>query len=62
MRIAWATDLSEANEAALTNQTCLECLGRIGTEAIDLITVIPSNVHSGIPGVDIERDYRRRLE
>ena len=62
MRIAWATDLSEANEAALTNQTCLECLQRIGVEAIDLITVIPSNVHSGIPGVDIERDYRRQLE
>ena len=32
MRVLFATDLSAASEAAIKNQTCLECLGRIGVD------------------------------
>ena len=30
MRIVFATDLSDANEAAIESRTCLECLDNIG--------------------------------
>ncbi len=61
MRTVCATDLSAASEAAIENETCLECLGRIGVEEMHLVTVVPSNVHSGMPGIDFERRRRRAL-
>lgn len=61
MKAVCATDLSAASEAAIENETCLECLGRIGVEEINLVTVIPSNVHSGMPGIDFERRRTRAL-
>lgn len=51
MQAVFATDLSEASEAAIRSRTCLECLARIGIDEIHLITVTSSNVHYGMPGV-----------
>ncbi len=48
MRAIYATALSAASEAAIQNETCLDCLGRIGVDTIHLVTVIPSNVHVGM--------------
>ncbi len=62
MRAVYATDLSTASEAAIENETCLECLGRIGVESIHLVTVVPSNVHAGMPGVNFEERRRRGLD
>jgi nucleotide-binding universal stress UspA family protein len=62
MRALCATDLSAASEAAVENETCLECLERIGVETIHLVTVVPSNVHSGMPGVDFSERRRRGLD
>ncbi|RZH66478.1 universal stress protein [Natrinema altunense] len=69
MKAICATDLSAASEATIENETCLECLGRIGVEEIHLVTVIPSNVHTGMPGIDFEERreqalarYRRVIE
>jgi nucleotide-binding universal stress UspA family protein len=59
MRAVYATDLSRASDAAIESETCLECLGRIGVDSVHLVTVVPSNVHSGMPGMDFE-DRRRR--
>ncbi|MFW5974023.1 MAG: universal stress protein [Natrialbaceae archaeon] len=61
MKAVCATDLSAASEAAIENETCLECLGRIGVEEIHLVTVIPSNVHSGMPGINFEKRRKRAL-
>lgn len=61
MKAVYATDLSAASEAALENETCLECLGRIGVEEIHLVTVVPSNVHAGMPGMDFEGRRKRGL-
>ncbi|MDR9381704.1 MAG: universal stress protein [Natronomonas sp.] len=54
MRALCATDLSAASEVAIQNQTCLDCLGRIGVDEIHLVTVVSSNVHAGMPGIDFE--------
>lgn len=62
MKALCATDLSAASEAAIENETCLDCLGKIGVEEIHLVTVIPSNVHSGMPGMDFEGRRRRALK
>ncbi|AEH39421.1 universal stress protein [Halopiger xanaduensis] len=69
MKAICATDLSAASEATVESETCLECLGRIGVEEIHLVTVIPSNVHAGMPGLDFEERreqalsrYRRVIE
>ncbi|ELY54577.1 UspA domain-containing protein [Natronococcus amylolyticus DSM 10524] len=69
MKAVLATDLSAASEATIQNETCLDCLGRIGIDEIHLVTVVPSNVHSGMPGIDFEkrrersiRRYRRVIE
>ncbi|WP_207592986.1 universal stress protein [Halomontanus rarus] len=62
MKAICATDLSAASEATIENETCLECLGRIGIEEIHLVTVIPSNVHAGMPGMDFEGRRERALE
>jgi len=69
MKAIYATDLSAASEATIENETCLECLGRIGVEEIHLVTVISSNVHAGMPGMDFEKRreqalgrYRRVIE
>jgi len=61
MRALCATDLSAASEAAIENETCLECLGRIGIEAIHLVTVVPANVHSGMPGVNFDERRKQGL-
>jgi nucleotide-binding universal stress UspA family protein len=61
MRIVFATDLSDANEAAMRSRTCLECLGNIGVEEVHLLTVVPDNVSSGLPGMDVASDARETL-
>lgn len=61
MRALYATDLSAASEAAIKDQTCLDCLGRIGVDEMHLVTVVPSNVHAGMPGIDFEQRRRRAL-
>ena len=61
MRAVCATDLSAASEAAIETETCLECLGRVGIEEMHLVTVIPANVHAGMPGLDFEKRRRRGL-
>ncbi|ELZ10721.1 UspA domain-containing protein [Halovivax asiaticus JCM 14624] len=62
MKAVIATDLSAASEAMIENETCLDCLGRIGIEEIHLVTVVPSNVHAGMPGMDFEGRRRRALD
>ena len=62
MRAVCATDLSAASEAAIQNEACLACLARIGIEEIHIVTVVPANVHAGMPGIDFERRRRRALE
>ncbi|MFW5905473.1 MAG: universal stress protein [archaeon] len=61
MRAVYATDLSVASEAAIENETCLECLQRIGIDTIHLVTVVPSNVHSGMPGMNFEKRRQQGL-
>lgn len=61
MRVLCATDLSTASEAAIKSQTCLDCLGRIGVDEIHLVTVVPSNIHAGMPGIDFEQRRRQAL-
>jgi len=61
MRAIYATDLSAASEAAIENETCLECLERIGVETIHLVTVIPSNVHAGMPGMNFSKRREQGL-
>ena len=61
MRAIYATDLSAASEAAIQSETCLECLGRIGVDTIHLVTVIPSNVHAGMPGMNFSERRERAL-
>ncbi|WP_254532512.1 universal stress protein [Natrinema gelatinilyticum] len=62
MNAVCATDLSAASEATIENETCLECLGRIGIEEINLVTVIPSNVHVGMPGIDFDERRKRSID
>jgi nucleotide-binding universal stress UspA family protein len=62
MRALCATDLSAASEAAIENETCLECLGRIGVDTIHLVTVLPANVQSGMPGVNFEERRQQALD
>lgn len=62
MKAVCATDLSAASEATITSETCLGCLQRIGVEEIHLVTVVPSNVHAGMPGIDFEGRRERALE
>lgn len=62
MRAIYATDLSAASEAAIQNETCLECLDRIGVETFHLVTVVPSNVHVGMPGMNFEKRRERALD
>ncbi|GAB7020806.1 universal stress protein [Halostagnicola bangensis] len=61
MKAVLATDLSAASEATIENETGLECLGQIGIEEIHLVTVIPSNVHRGMPGIDFEKRRRKAI-
>ncbi|MGQ3414432.1 universal stress protein [Natrinema sp. LN54] len=62
MKAICATDLSAASEATIESETCLECLGRIGVEEIHLVTVIPLNVHAGMPGIDFEERREQALD
>ncbi|MEY7851132.1 universal stress protein [Natrarchaeobius sp. A-rgal3] len=61
MKAVLATDLSAASEATIENETCLECLSRIGVDEMHLVTVIPSNVHAGMPGIDFEKRRRNAI-
>ena len=61
MKAVYATDLSAASQAAIETETCLHCLGRIGVEEFHLVTVVPANVHSGMPGIDFEKRRERAL-
>jgi len=61
MRAIYATDLSAASEAAIQNETCLDCLGRIGVDTVHLVTVIPSNVHAGMPGMNFGKRREQGL-
>jgi nucleotide-binding universal stress UspA family protein len=56
-----ATDLSTASESMIESETGLNCLGRIGVERIHLVTVVPSNVHSGMPGMGFEKRRKQAL-
>ena len=62
MKAVCATDLSAASEATIENETCLRCLGRIGIEEIHLVTVVPANVHAGMPGIDFVGRRENALE
>ncbi len=61
MKAVCATDLSAASKAAIETETCLGCLGTIGVDEIHLVTVIPSNVHAGMPGMQFEARRQRAL-
>ncbi len=56
-----ATDLSDASESMIHSETGLSCLGRIGVDRIHLVTVVPANVHSGMPGIDFQTRRKRAL-
>lgn len=62
MKAVLATDLSAASEATIESETCLNCLGRIGIKEMHLVSVIPSNVHSGMPGIDFEKRRRNAIK
>jgi len=61
MRLLYATDLSAASEAAIRSETRLACLEQVGVDEINLVTVVPSNVHAGMPGIDVEQRRRDAL-
>ena len=56
-----ATDLSEASETMIKSETGLGCLSRIGVDRIHLVSVVPSNVHSGMPGINFEKRRKQAL-
>ena len=56
-----ATDLSTASESMIESETGLNCLDRIGIDQIHLVTVVPSNVHSGMPGMGFEKRRKKAL-
>ena len=56
-----ATDLSAASETMVESETGLSCLGRIGVDRIHLVTVVPSNVHSGMPGMNFQKRRKETL-
>ena len=56
MKAVFATDLSEASDAAIDSRTCLECLSNVGVETVHIITVASSNVHYGVPGITAPRE------
>jgi nucleotide-binding universal stress UspA family protein len=62
MRAVYTTDLSAASEATIENETCLECLERVGVTTVHLVTVVPSNVHSGMPGMGLEERRQQGLD
>ncbi len=62
MKAVLATDLSAASEAAVETETHLRCLREIGITKMHLVTVVPANVHSGMPGIDFEKRRKRGLK
>ncbi|OYR46310.1 universal stress protein [Halorubrum sp. Eb13] len=56
-----ATDLSTASESMIQSETGLNCLEQIGVDRIHLVTVVPSNVHSGMPGMGFEKRRKEAL-
>lgn len=62
MQAVFATDLSDAIDAAIGSRICLECLGRYGITDIDLVTVTSPNVTAGMPGSDVGRRTKDALE
>jgi nucleotide-binding universal stress UspA family protein len=61
MQALCATDLSAASDAIIESETCLSSLRRIGVTDIHLVTVIPSNVHLGMAGIDFETRRKEAL-
>jgi len=57
-----ATDLSTASESMIESETGLNCLARIGVDRIHLVTVVPSNVHSGMPGMKFQERRKKALQ
>ncbi|WP_193309090.1 universal stress protein [Halorubrum halophilum] len=57
-----ATDLSEASETMIESDTGLSCLDRIGVDRVHLVTVVPSNIHSGMPGMNFQKRRKRALK
>jgi len=62
MRAVYATDLSDAIEAAMSSRICLECLERYGITEIHLINVTSPNVTTGMPGSDFGKRARKGLD
>ncbi len=56
-----ATDLSTASETMINSETGLGCLDRVGIDRIHLVSVVPSNVHSGMPGMGFRERRERAL-
>nr|WP_255331266.1 universal stress protein [Halorubrum sp. AJ67] len=56
-----ATDLSTASQTMIESETGLRCLSQIGVKQIHLVTVVPSSVHSGMPGINFEKRRKRAL-
>ncbi|MHB9287639.1 universal stress protein [Halobacteriales archaeon Cl-PHB] len=61
MRAVYATDLSEAIDAAIGSRICLECLGRYGITEFHLVTVTSPNVTTGMVGGDVPDRTKRAL-
>jgi nucleotide-binding universal stress UspA family protein len=53
MQAVYATDLSDAIDAAISSRICLECLGRYGITEIHLLTVTSPNVTTGMISGDV---------
>lgn len=62
MRVVFATDRSDANEDAMRSRTCLDCLDNIGVTDVHLVTVVPDNVTTGLPGMDTASDAQTALQ
>jgi len=45
----------------IESETGLSCLDRIGVDRIHLVTVVPSNVHSGMPGMNFQKRRKEAL-
>jgi nucleotide-binding universal stress UspA family protein len=61
MRIVFATDRSDASEAAVASEAALDCLETIGVSDVHLFTVVPDSVGSAVPGLDTASDAESAL-
>jgi nucleotide-binding universal stress UspA family protein len=62
MKAVYATDLSDAIETAITDQTCLECLGRYGITEMHLLHVTSPSVTAGTPGGSVGNRVQSALQ